>query len=70
MMFLKLSKTTTQQTKRRVLIVLDDMIVEIKSNKNLVLLLLNSEGKSNILATFISQCYFKRLKTIRLNGTH
>ena len=69
MMFLKLSKTTTKQIKRRVLIVLDDMIAQIKSNKNLVLLLLNSEGKSNILATFISQ-YFKRLKTIRLNGTH
>ena len=69
-MFLKLSKTTTKQIKRRVLIVLDDMIAQIKSNKNLVLLLLNSEGKSNILASFTSQCYFKRPKTIRLNGTH
>ena len=49
---------------------LDDMIAQIKSNKNLVLLLLNSEGKSNILASFTSQCYFKRPKTIRLNGTH
>ena len=67
MMFLKLSKTTTQQMKKRVLMVLD-MIAEVESNKNLVLLLLYSEGKSNISATFISQYYFKRPKTIRLNG--
>ena len=39
-----------------------DMIAEVESNKNLVLLLLYSEGKSNISATFISQYYFKGLK--------
>ena len=59
--------------KRRVLIVFDDMIARIKSNKNLstIVTKLFSRGrKINISLVFTSQSYFKVPKTTRLNATH
>ena len=59
--------------KRRVLIVFDDMIADMESNKNLipkVTELFLRGRKLNISLVFISQSYFKMPKTIRLNATH
>ena len=60
-------------TKRRVLIVFDDMITDMESNKKLsptVTELFLRGRKLNISIVFISQSYFKVPKTIRLNATH
>ena len=59
--------------KRRVLIVPDDVIADMKSNKKLsriVTELFLRGRKLNISLVFISQSYFKVSKTIRLNATH
>ena len=59
--------------KRRVLIVFDDMIADMESNKKLspkVTELFLRGRKLNISLVFISQSYFKVPKTIRLNATH
>ena len=55
------------------LIVFDDMIADMKSNKKLSLIVIElffRERKLNISLVFISQSYFKAPKTIRLNATH
>ena len=55
------------------LIVFDDMIADMESNKKLspiVTELFLRGRKLNILLVFISQSYFKVPKTIRLNATH
>ena len=60
-------------TKRRVLIVFDDMIADMESNKTLgpkVTELFLRGRKRNISLVFISQSYFKVPETIRLNATH
>ena len=57
--------------KRRVLIVFDDMIADMESNKKLstiVTELFLRRRKLNISLVFISQSYFKVPKTIRLNA--
>ena len=62
-----------KKKKKRVLIVFDDMIADMKSNKKLspiVTELFLSGRKLNILLVFISQTYFKVPKTIRLKATH
>ena len=64
-------KYYNQTKKRRVLIVFDNMIVDIESNKkssptNFFL----TGRKLNISFVFILQCYFKVPKTIGLNATH
>ena len=59
--------------KMRVLIVFDDMIADMESNKKLspiVTELFLRGRKLNISLVFISQFYFKVPKTIRLNATH
>ena len=59
--------------KRKVFIAIDDMIADMESNKKLhlkVTELLSGDRKLNISLVFISQSYFKVLKTIRLNSTH
>ena len=59
--------------KRRVLIVFDNMIADMESNKKLspkVTELFLRGRKLNISLVFISQSYFKVPKTIRLNATH
>ena len=58
---------------RRVLIVFDDMIADMKFNKKLspiVNELLLRERKLKTPLAFISQSYFKVPKTIILNATH
>ena len=58
---------------RRVLIVFDDMIADMESNKKLspkVTELFLRGRKLNISLAFISQSYFKVRKTIRLNVIH
>ena len=59
--------------KTRVLIVFNDMIADMESNKKLspkVAELFLSGRKLNISLVFILQSYFKVPKTIRLNATH
>ena len=59
--------------KRRMLIVFDDMIADMESNKKLspiVNELFLRGTKLDISLVFISQSYFKNPKTIRLNETH
>ena len=59
--------------KRRLLIVSDDMMADMVSNKKsspIVTELFLRGTKLNISLVFISQSYFKVPKTIRLNVTH
>ena len=59
--------------KRRVLIVFDDMIVDITTNKKLESIikeLFISCRKLNISIVFITQSYFRTPKDARLNSTH
>ena len=59
--------------KKIVLIVFDDMITDMESNKKLspqVTELFSRGRKLNISLAFKSQSYVKGLKTIRLNATH
>ena len=58
--------------KRRVLIVVDDMIADMETNKKLspiVTELFLRQRKLNISLVFVSQSYFKVPKTLRLNST-
>ena len=59
--------------KRNVLIVFDDLIDDMESNKKLssnITELFLIGRKLSISLVFISQSYFKVPKTIRLNATH
>ena len=59
--------------KEKLLIVFDDMITDVESNKELsfiVTKLFLRETKLNISLSFISQSFFKVPKFIRLNATH
>ena len=59
--------------KRKVLIVFDDLIDDMESNKKLspnITELFLIGRKLSISLVFISQSYFKVPKTIRLNATH
>ena len=59
--------------KRKILIVFDDMIADMLSNKKLnpiVTELFTRGRKLNISFVFIMQSYFAVLKNTRLNSTH
>ena len=59
--------------KRKILIVFDDMIAEMISNKNLnpvVTGLFTRGRKPNFSLAYITQSYFAVSKNIRLNSTH
>ena len=59
--------------KRKVLIVFDDMIADMISNKKLCTIvtgLFTRDIKLNISVVFIMQSYFKVLEEARLNSTH
>ena len=59
--------------KRKILIVLDDMIADMINNKKLnpvVTELFIRGRKLNISIVFITQSYFKVRKDVRLNSTH
>ena len=59
--------------KRKILIVFDDMIADIMSNKKfqaIIKELFNRCRKLNISLVFITQSYFSVPKDVRLNSTH
>ena len=57
--------------KRKVLVVLDDMIANMINNKKSIVAELFIRGrKRNISIVFITQSYFKVSKDVRLNSTH
>ena len=73
MIFRKTMKNTTQIKKRKILIVFDDIIAYMFSNKKLnpiVNKLFIRGRKLNISFVFITQSYFTVSKNIRLNSTH
>ena len=58
---------------KKVLIVFDDMIADIKYNKNfkpIIKELFYRARKTNVSIVFITQSYFRTLKDARLNSTH
>ena len=70
MIFIKTLKNTTQ-IKKKILIVFDDMIADMLSNKKLnpvVTELFVRGRKLNISLVFITQSYFAVPKSIRLNS--
>ena len=72
MIFIKTLKNTTQ-IKKKILIVFDDMIADMLSNKKLnpvVTELFIRGRKLNISLVFITQSYFAVPKSIRLNSMH
>ena len=59
--------------KRKVLIVFDNMIADMEANKTLSLIVteLFVRGKElHISLVFMSQCYLRKSKTIKLNTAH
>ena len=63
----------TTQTEKYILIVFDDIITDIMSNKTfqaVVKKLFIRCRKLNISLVFISQSYFSVPKEVRLNSTH
>ena len=59
--------------KRKILIIFDDMIADITTNKkfeSLIKELFIRCRKLNISLVFITQSYFSVLKDVRLNSTH
>ena len=73
MIFRKTMKNTTQIKKRKILIVFDDIIAYMFSNKKLNPIVNKSfirGRKLNISFVFITQSYFTVSKNIRLNSTH
>ena len=59
--------------KRKILIVFDDMIADMLSNKKpneIATELFNGGRKLNIYIAFITQSYFPEPKNIRVNSTH
>ena len=60
-------------TKRKILIIFDDMIAHIKTNKKfkaIIKELFVRCRKLNISLVFITQSYFSAPKDVRLNSTH
>ena len=73
MMFKENLEDYNPTKKRRVLILCDDMMADMESNKTLcpIVTELFLRGKKLIISlVFISQSYFKVRKTVRLNATH
>ena len=71
--FIKTLKNTTQIKKRKILIVFDDMIADMLSNKKLnsiVTEVFIGDRKLNISLVFITQSYFTVPKDVRLTTTH
>ena len=73
MIFIKILQNTSSNKKRKVLIVFDDMIADMLSNKKLnpiVTELFIRGRKLNISLVLFTQSYFAIPKSIRLNSTH
>ena len=56
--------------KRKILIVFDDMIADIMTNKKFQSIIIIRCRKLNISLVFITQSYFSVPKDVRLNSTH
>ena len=59
--------------KRKTLIIFDDMIADVMTNKKIQAIIKELSircRKLNISLVFITQCYFSVPKNIRLNSTH
>ena len=56
--------------KRKILIVFDDMIADIMTNKKFQSIIIIRCRKLNISLVFITQSYFSVPKNVRLNSTH
>ena len=72
MMFMKTLKNRIQQ-RTKVLIVFDEVIADIETNKkvsSIITELFLSGIKLNISFICLSQSYFKLAKTLKLNATH
>ena len=71
MTFMKILMTITQ-TEKKVLVVFDDMIADIMTNKKFqsVIKELFIRCRKNISLVFITQSYFSVPKDLRLNSTH
>ena len=73
MIFIKDIEKYNPNKKRKILIVFDDMVYDMLSNKKLNLIvteLFIIGRKINIFLVFITQSYFALSKNIRLNYTH
>ena len=73
MIFIKILKNTIQIKKRKILIVFDDMIADVLSNKKLYAIVteLFIRGRDlNISFVFMTQSYFSVSKNIRPNYMH
>ena len=73
MMFMKILIITIQKEKRKILIVFDDMIADIMTNKkfqSIIKELFIRCRKQNISLVFITQSYFSVPKDVRLNSTY
>ena len=73
MIFIKILKNIIQIKNEQILILFDDMIADMLSNKKLnpiVTELFIRGRKLNISLVFITQSYFTVTKNIRLNSTH
>ena len=73
MIFIKNIEKYNPNNKRKILIVFDDMVYDMLSNKklNLIVTELSIRGrKINIFLVFIKQSYFAVSKNITLNYTH
>ena len=73
MIFIKHIEKYFPNKKRKILIVFDDMIADMLSNKRLspIITELFIRGrKMNIFLVFITESYFAVPKNIRLNSTH
>ena len=58
---------------KKMLIVFDDMVADIEYNKNfkrIIKELFYRARKIDVSIAFITQCYFRALKDVRLNSTH
>ena len=73
MIFTKILKNKIQIEKSKILIIFDDMIADMLSNKKvnpIVSELLMKVRKLNIFIVFVTQSYFAGSKNIRLNSTY
>ena len=73
MAFIRILMIITQTGKRKILIVFDDMIADVKDNKKLQAIieeLFIRCRKLNISLAFITQSYFSVAKDVRLNLKH
>ena len=72
-MFAKILISTTQKEVKKILIVLDDMIADIMTNKKfqaVIKELFIRCRKLNVSLVFIFQSYFSVPKVVRLNSRH